>query len=558
VGPVHIDEAPADFLRALARAETESAEERWEHAAALWGRVVASNPVEGRFWSKLGEARRKRNDYPGAIAAYERALELRDDDPAATVYAIACCHALFGDRVQALASFERALTMGYRHLDRAREDEDLAAIRDDPRFRELTGLVETAELSRDEGWRLDLRVLAREVKRRAYAPYRSQSERQFDAAVSRLDAAIPQLTDMQIIVEMNKLLRPLGDGHAWVWPPDEDETFRQRLPVQFYLFEEGLFIVAAEPPHADLLGTRVLGFGAKTVEEAIAAVDAIVHRDNGNSQWAKCRIPRLLRIAPLLHALGVTPSADEVVLAVSDRAGEARSVPLQPKLVRADAESFPRPDALSPEGWRFLPDAAPEPLPLYLRNVDAPYWFTLLEDERILYFQFNAVRDDPREPLADFGERLFGFIAEGAVAKLVIDLRWNGGGNTFLELPLLHRLIGSPVNRRGGLYAIIGRATFSAAQNFCGFLDRHTEAIFVGEPTGSSPTFVGETVEFALPWSKTSVNVSDLLWQGTWPMDYRVWIAPTLYAPPTFAAFRANRDPALEAVLACREHLPGW
>ena len=71
-------------------------------------------------------------------------------------------------------------------------------------------------------------------------------------------------------------------------------------------------------------------------------------------------------------------------------------------------------------------------------------------------------------------------------------------------------------------------------------------------------TLVGETVEFELPYSKTRANVSDLLWQGTWPMDYRVWIAPTIYTPPTFAAFRANRDPVMEAILACREHLPGW
>jgi hypothetical protein len=71
-------------------------------------------------------------------------------------------------------------------------------------------------------------------------------------------------------------------------------------------------------------------------------------------------------------------------------------------------------------------------------------------------------------------------------------------------------------------------------------------------------TLVGETVEFELPYSKTRVNVSDLLWQGTSPTDYRVWIAPTIYTPLTFAAFRAYRDPAMEAILACREHLPGW
>jgi hypothetical protein len=61
-----------------------------------------------------------------------------------------------------------------------------------------------------------------------------------------------------------------------------------------------------------------------------------------------------------------------------------------------------------------------------------------------------------------------------------------------------------------------------------------------------------------LPYSKAEVNISDLLWQSTWPTDYRPWVAPTLYTPPTFADFRVNHDPALEAILAWHDHLPGW
>jgi hypothetical protein len=48
----------------------------------------------------------------------------------------------------------------------------------------------------------------------------------------------------------------------------------------------------------------------------------------------------------------------------------------------------------------------------------------------------------------------------------VVDLRWNGGGNTLLAMPLLHGLIaGRTINRRGRLFVIAGRGTFSAAQD---------------------------------------------------------------------------------------------
>ena len=57
-----------------------------------------------------------------------------------------------------------------------------------------------AEARFAEGWRTDLRLLARELKRRAYAPFALISEEDFDREVARLDGEIPGLTDTQIIV----------------------------------------------------------------------------------------------------------------------------------------------------------------------------------------------------------------------------------------------------------------------------------------------------------------------------------------------------------------------
>jgi len=143
------------------------------------------------------------------------------------------------------------------------------------------------------------------------------------------------------------------------------------------------------------------------------------------------------------------------------------------------------------------------------------------------------------------------FVNDHAVEKLVIDLRWNNGGNTALAPPLIHGLIrNDKINQRGKLFVIIGRRTFSAAQNTSTYLERHTNAIFVGEPSGASPNFVGEEDFVTLPYSQVPMNVSDLYWQSSWPRDQRTWIGPEIYVPPTFEAYRSNRDLALEAVMA--------
>ena len=45
----------------------------------------------------------------------------------------------------------------------------------------------------------------------------------------------------------------------------------------------------------------------------------------------------------------------------------------------------------------------------------------------------------------------------------------------------------------GKFVVIIGRRTFSAAQNLATRLDLKTNAVFVGEATGSKPNHYGET-----------------------------------------------------------------
>ena len=207
----------------------------------------------------------------------------------------------------------------------------------------------------------------------------------------------------------------------------------------------------------------------------------------------------------------------------------------------------------NPSTWINLPQTLPAPVPLYLKNMGTGYWFEYLPENKTVYFQFTLIRNDKKESLVAFSERLFKFINETEVEKLVIDIRWNNGGNATLLPPLVEGLIkNEKINKQGKLFVIIGRRVFSAAQTAATHFERYTNAVFLGEPTGSSPNFVGEEDSVKLPYSKIGINVSDLYWENSYPHDKRTWIAPQFYIPPTFESFRANRDPVMEAILAYR------
>lgn len=555
----------ADGLRAVALAYAQAGAGQWAQATRLWEQVVAANPVNGTYWGRLAQARFALQDYAGALAACEKvqALGMRPEDsgpakgpadvsfltPGDVAYTIACCHAGLGNTQPAISGLADALGKGFRHLQRPLADDCWKPLLGDSRLHELLGLTGTDDLPRDEGWRLDLRLLAREIKRRSYAPFAKLSEDEFDSRVGRLASEIPGLTDAQIMIGMMKLLLPLDDGHAYIHWPESRQDLARCLPLDLYHFPEGVFVAAAAPAYRDLLGAQLELVDEHPVDAALAAVEPMISRDN--AQQVKAVAPDWLRRTPFLHALGLIPDPAQATLTVRLPSGTTEdvrvdAVPISP------GRAYPY-----PPGWIALPDTVSSPLPLHLRNRELAYWFDYLPSDDLVYFQFNAVRDHPEEPLATFTDRLFDFIEARRPAGLVIDMRWNGGGNTFLTQPLLHRLIGCRmVNRLGSLFVIIGRHTFSAAQNTVTAIERETQAIFVGEPTGSRPNFIGETVEFELPHSKVRANVADLYWQTSWPVDQRIWIAPQIYAPPTFESFARNRDPALEAILASHEHLP--
>ncbi|MDQ6786332.1 MAG: hypothetical protein M3033_05880 [Acidobacteriota bacterium] len=439
---------------------------------------------------------------------------------------------------------EKSIVAGFPNLEAARKDADLQSLRDEPRFKKLTAAEDVSKMSRDEGWRYDLQFSAREVKRKAYPTFLKTSGKEFDAAVKVLNDAIPKLTDTQIRIEMAKLMQLVGDGHTAFY----DQIGPESLPMQFYLFDEGLFIISAEPKYKDLLGAQILKFGDRTTNEIVQALDPFIPRDN--QIWIKQVAPYRMRSLPLLKALGLIPNAKKVSLTVRNLDGKQRVVELDADTTKPNIwNTLPNP----PE-WVNLPQTLPAPVPLYLKNMGTGYWFEYLPENKTVYFQFNLIRNDKKESLVDFSNRLFKFINETEVEKLVIDIRWNNGGNNSLLPSLVEGLVkNEKINRRGKLFVVIGRRVFSAGQNAATLFERHTNAIFVGEPTGSSPNFVGEEDAVNLPYSKIGINVSDRFWQSSYSQDKRTWIAPQIYLPPTFEVYRMNRDATLEAIINYKE-----
>ncbi len=108
------------------------------------------------------------------------------------------------------------------------------------------------------------------------------------------------------------------------------------------------------------------------------------------------------------------------------------------------------------------------------------------------------------------------------------------------------------LDQSGTFFVLIGRQTFSAAQNLENALEKFTNATFVGEPTASDVNMCCDARRFTLPNSKMPVRASTLWRQDNIELDKRVWTPPHIAAPLTFANCSNNIDTLMQAIFDCK------
>src|SRR5262245_32911075 len=398
-------------------------------------------------------------------------------------------------------------------------------------------------------WRGDARFLVAAVDSIHPRPYRFHGRAAWDSAAAALEESLPTIAYPQAIAAFSRLLGMLEDGHSRLGQlrltshgrpeltPLPGPGFDATYPIECRVFADGLWIVGTSSPYAALLGNRIVAIGGRPVAEAVAAIGPFIPSDN--SMWTLAVLPTFLRCPGYVTAARLAPDPlAPLRLTVIDAAGRRRDV-------RVPAA---RPD--SSARWLSADDRTRAPLPL-TRRLPGPFAYADLGDSlHTVFVRLREIVDPPgRDPMAAFVARVFGHVDSVGARRLILDLRGNGGGNNYLNQPLVHAVIRRPViDRSGGLFVIVDRGTFSAAVSLAADLERETHALFVGEPTGGAPNSPGDPTRVTLPASGLVVRISTVFWQGSDPRDPRKFIAPALPVTEAWADWLNHRDPALAAI----------
>jgi hypothetical protein len=391
-----------------------------------------------------------------------------------------------------------------------------------------TGTVGAQALT-SEQWREDLAFLSFSIRSKHPNPFHAISEESFRSRVDNLHESIPNLKDHEIIVEMAALVAMLQDGHTQF--QGVFQFFTSQYPIRLEIFSDGIFVRSAPRALKETIAARLLRLGQVNVEEAFVRVASATPHDN--DMTLKNWVPSVMVIPEILDAQDIATSRDRARFVFADRNGRELILDLAP---------LPPEEPLD-----WIDASASVKQPLYLQHLKDNYWHQYLEDSQILFVQFNRTQDAPGESVAEFFARISQGMPELPIKSIVLDVRFNSGGNNQLNAPVIEWVKSSMQDSKRNFYVIIGRGTFSAAQTLVTHMEATTDVILVGEPTGGSPNHYGDPIKLRLPHSDLTLAVSSL-YHNDAPGDNRTTIEPHLLAPLSSKDYFSGRDPALEAI----------
>ena len=394
---------------------------------------------------------------------------------------------------------------------------------------------------------------------RAYSPA-TRDEARALAEQLRDDAAA--LTHEEFVLRVARIAALADNGHTAL-DTNAFEKNTARIPLRTYLFADGLHVLRAPETHADLLGARIDEIDGRPVEEIFRTIRIYA---GGTEARRHRQLLAMLESPALLHAAGIARERSALSLSGVLAAGApfTRRIVAEERGRAAPVSNASRLPFPLPSGRSMRSFLAETPaLPVSLRNRTKLFSAEPMESGG-LYVGVTHTGDGDETPIIPFLNGVLERVRREHPRFVVIDLRMNGGGDYTKTYKFARTLPKAAADAR--IYVLLSPWTFSAAITTAAALEDAggDQVTLVGEEVGDRLDFWAEGNAFVLPNAFLTVYYATGRHIYTGPCDDPetcYWLndlfpvrvsslAPDLPAPMTFAAYRASRDPALEAVLA--------
>lgn len=381
-----------------------------------------------------------------------------------------------------------------------------------------------------EAWIADVEYLESNVAQ-TFPDFESNpGAKEFHSELSQLKSGLASKSENEILFGIQKALGALGDDGCNIIP-FQKAINTKILPVSIYAFEEGWFICDAK--NKNLIGERLTRIDGMEIHEVFEKLKPYL---NGDNEYYKQRLFAVYALVPeLLRVAGVDGPKDKIAILLASG-----------KTVSVDAEDLSEYSKLN----RKLPNDGY----FSLNRTDHKnknYWLEYLPDGKKLFVQFQQISNSKEGPsFKKIVESIADGITSGKAQKIILDVRYGGGGNGFKLKPLTDLLRDSEqVNQDGNLIVLTSKATTGTLLELTSILRLNTKAVIIGEPTGEGPNTVGDVKYVQLPNSKVNISLTKIFWPTSWDFDGRTTQLPDVSVSFTFNDYKNGGDPWLKAAM---------
>ena len=297
----------------------------------------------------------------------------------------------------------------------------------------------------------------------------------FIAEIYKLIEDIPELTDSQIVFEMQRIVALLGDAHSTVNIP-MGASFPFEVEQMESNGELGLYVTKIITQHDDLLYAELLEINGYSIDEVRALLGRFVSAENKYHVDMTIFHKQMILDCSALQAAGIVGAEEDIaVFQFRTANGEIVEILLRAAEDTSEADYVKRTQRI------------PEMLSMS-KHGSCNYFGTYLSDDGAYYIRLYIMHSESEYRLQQFLWDCDKKIKQiGSVDKLVIDIRMNPGGYQGFIFEMLDYLKESDFEQ---IYILTDGATSSASVWFSFFAQEEIEtAIFVGTPTGQPPNF---------------------------------------------------------------------
>ena len=371
--------------------------------------------------------------------------------------------------------------------------------------------------------------------------YDEALRRNLVAAVNTLIPQIAELTDNEILYQIQIMSAMFRDIHTRVWEYGENI-----YPVFFHAFyEDGQFAfyaVSLLPEHEELLYMRLTAVNDIPLAEVIQRMRSYSCYENEygftRNLAAGGSSRELLSRPGALEAVGISEIGDtQVRYTLEDSEGNLHDLTLE---VFEDND-FSRLVGTTPA--RVLSFS-------YANAATENYWYSTDLAEGILYVRIFSFVPMEEYTYMDFSNDLsLEHRAAGHFDKIVLDLRGNGGGyNDVGWRSIINTLSAMKFEH---FYILVDGGTYSNSMIFSSEVAYLVpDVVFVGTPTGQAPGFFAGVYEgdYVMPNSGVEFTIPTTYWQ-TFEASEENTLMPDVVIWQTLDEYVACKDTVLEYVL---------